>query len=440
MKAAFYESDITPPLGCYMTGYGIDRRAEDVFDRLYSKAVVIENEGEYAVIISVDICEYPEEMHDLVTKRIFEYTGITPDKVCITSTHTHYGAPVTDNPNINCFGDNPYKDVFYRLVADSAILAYKRLNDASLYFTSIEAPYLANSRCFVLKDGTLKTFVSDASIIEKPFSKPDDEVSIVFAKQGDKYIGAFYSFGCHQDSANQKGYTGDYSSIVAKRLKEKYGPDFVSIYLPGPSGDINHLNPYLEKGKKQNTYIEIGNALSDAIIKSEENLIKLGGDINIKKELVNIKVRKYSTDEFKKLTSKYKDIMYRLSNLIYYQNIEKRDSQPLYIQVMSIGDFALFVYPGELFSFYSHHTKKNSPFKYNMVIENSNSYGGYIPTPDAFCEESDLYEIAPAYDAYVEKDAGDILYDRIIGLANEISKNWSRGVKLWVLILIMIFC
>jgi len=65
MKAAFYESDITPPLGCYMTGYGVPRYAKDVHTRLSSKAVVFEDDGEYSVIISVDICEYPNEMHDI---------------------------------------------------------------------------------------------------------------------------------------------------------------------------------------------------------------------------------------------------------------------------------------------------------------------------------------------------------------------------------------
>lgn len=38
MRAAFYESDITPPLGCYQTGYGFERIAEDVYDKLYSKS------------------------------------------------------------------------------------------------------------------------------------------------------------------------------------------------------------------------------------------------------------------------------------------------------------------------------------------------------------------------------------------------------------------
>ena len=111
MKAAVYESDITPPLGCYMTGYGRDRRAKEVYSKLHAKSLVIEQNGKYAVVISVDICEYPSEMPEIVTKRIEEYTGIKPECVCIHSTHAHCGAPVTDNPNINCFADPEYKHV-----------------------------------------------------------------------------------------------------------------------------------------------------------------------------------------------------------------------------------------------------------------------------------------------------------------------------------------
>ena len=129
MRAAFYESDITPPLGCFQSGYGFERIAEDVFDKIYSKALVLEDNGSYAVLIAVDLCEYPKDLHDKVAKRIEEYTGIPSERVCIHATHAHLGAPVIDNPQINCYADAPYKDVFYRLVADSAILAYKRLGE-----------------------------------------------------------------------------------------------------------------------------------------------------------------------------------------------------------------------------------------------------------------------------------------------------------------------
>ena len=45
MKAAFYECEITPPLGGYMWGHYHDVRAYDVQDRLYAKALVVEDEG-----------------------------------------------------------------------------------------------------------------------------------------------------------------------------------------------------------------------------------------------------------------------------------------------------------------------------------------------------------------------------------------------------------
>ena len=51
MRAAFYECDITPPLGGYMWGHYRDLRAYDVYDRLYAKALVVEDCGEYAAIV-----------------------------------------------------------------------------------------------------------------------------------------------------------------------------------------------------------------------------------------------------------------------------------------------------------------------------------------------------------------------------------------------------
>ena len=60
-------------------------------ERLYAKAVVVESEGELAAIVAVDTCIIPAEMHEIVTKRIHDYTGIEPGLVCIHSNHTHKG-------------------------------------------------------------------------------------------------------------------------------------------------------------------------------------------------------------------------------------------------------------------------------------------------------------------------------------------------------------
>ena len=129
IKAAFYECDITPPLGGYMTGYYCKRLGDDVANRLYAKALVVQDANNIVAMVSIDACMLTCEIHDIVTKRIYEYTGIKPECVSISATHTHKGIPISDSPEINCFADKTYTDVCYRLIADSVILAYKRLGE-----------------------------------------------------------------------------------------------------------------------------------------------------------------------------------------------------------------------------------------------------------------------------------------------------------------------
>ena len=74
MRVAFYECDITPPLGGNMPGGFRENRAMDVFEQLYAKAVVIEDGGKYAAIVSMDICGVGAEFHDVITKRVEEYS------------------------------------------------------------------------------------------------------------------------------------------------------------------------------------------------------------------------------------------------------------------------------------------------------------------------------------------------------------------------------
>ena len=150
MKTAFYECDITPPLGCYIPGHYKDIRAVDVADKIFAKATVIENEGSIAALVCVDTVTLPAEMHDIVTKRVFEYTGIEPDRVCICCNHSHSGAPIESTPDIGCFADEAYKDIFFRLAADAIILAYKRLDDAEVSFANTEVSgFACHVRLFV---------------------------------------------------------------------------------------------------------------------------------------------------------------------------------------------------------------------------------------------------------------------------------------------------
>jgi hypothetical protein len=57
------------------------------------------------------------------------------------------------------------------------------------------------------------------------------------------------------------------------------------------------------------------------------------------------------------------------------------------------------------------------------VVSNSNSYGGYIPTPEAFAEGSDLYEISLCEGSRHAPEAGDMMVTRLLEMSNELSVN-----------------
>ena len=70
MRAGFYECDVTPPLGGHMPGYYRINPAETVFERLYAKAMVVEDNGNYAAILALDTCEYIDTMTSVIEERV----------------------------------------------------------------------------------------------------------------------------------------------------------------------------------------------------------------------------------------------------------------------------------------------------------------------------------------------------------------------------------
>lgn len=427
MKFGFYESDITPPLGEIMPGYFSRRRAVTVHDRLYSKAFVIESDGTASVIIAIDTCFVPNGLHDKVTQRIQKFTGITPDCVTITSTHTHLGAPVSPYTLTDCPADETYADVFYRLVADSAILAYQKLDEADAYFASARVEGLAFCRNYVMKDGTYLTNSIDYSNIDYHLDVPDEELCALFVEKDGKKIGAFVSYPLHQDTVSPEvlGYSGDYASAISDRLKEFYGHDFVSVFGIGTCGDVNHMNISLcGSNTKHYAHRGIGAKLAKAIEDAASDAVRITGDTAQCKKSLSIARRKLSFEEFRDSVIerfKVEDHAMNVGNIVSYYMLNLPDTADMYVHVIAIGELAIYLLPGELYACYGLRIKAESPFKHNMVIENCNTNAGYIPSLKAFAPQSRLYEISPAESSNLIPEAGTIITDIALDIANTLS-------------------
>lgn len=429
MRAAFYECNITPPLGENMPGYYKANPAMDVFEELYAKAVVVEDGGNYAAIVAIDTCEVNPQFHEVITKRVNEYTGIDPASVCVHVVHTHKGAPTEHRPEVGQCYDPIYTDVCMRRAADAIILAYKRLQDGvEVSFGCGNVEGISYNRNYVVEDGELRTFGGGKKKVIRTLAGIDPQLPVLtFFKDG-KPIGAIISFACHQDCTGSKvnGYSADYSGILAKELKNKYGSDFISVFLIGTAGDINHVPNDPTVKLPPFWYREMGKILAREAIRVIEGELKPVGDgVGIRKEEIDLPVRTVDLETACRQIGKWAEhkSMMRMLNLAYYYTTNKIDHDLLWIQAIRIGKACIYVMSGEIYVNFGLRIKKESPFEFNFVVENSNSFGGYIPTREAFAEGSDLYEISLCEGSRHAPEAGDMMVDRLLEMGAELKEK-----------------
>lgn len=426
MRVGFYECDITPPLGGNMPGYYRANPAKNVFERLYAKACVVEEDGKYAAIVSLDTCEYVDEMTKIVHDRVFEYTGIPAESICIHVVHTHKGAPVEDCPWMGQRPDFEYRRDYYRLAADAIILAYLRLAPAVAKFGQSRLEKVGFNRNYVRTDGNVYTFSAHGECAHMLAGTDPALPVLVFEGEDGEKLGALVSFACHQDCTGREvdGYSSDYSGVMAKELKKVYGQDFVSVFMIGTAGDINHI-PDTEEGRKclkPFYYREIGKRAAAAAQEAIEAATPVGDGVAVIKEEISIPRRQAGKEETQAQLDAWLaagDLM-RSRNLIYYREVNRETHSILPLQVFRVGNVGIYVMPGEIYVNFGLAIKERSKFEHNFVIENSNAFGGYIPTPEAFAKESDLYEKSLCFGSRHVPEAGGMMVERLLEMAERI--------------------
>lgn len=426
MRAAFYECDITPPLGGDMPGYYGPNPACDVFERLYAKAAVIEDGGHYAAILTIDTCEVDPSFHEAITRRVEAYTGIPPKDVCLHVTHTHKGAPTEDIPSIGQHADATYKDVMVRLAADAVTLAYKRLGTAEGYFALGRVEGLAFNRNYLLANGSAVSFSAGGRPTVGMLSTPDDDLPLLLFKRGDEPIGAIFSFACHQDSTGDEvnGYSSDFSGVVAKELKKQYGPDFVTLFLLGAAGDVNHVDPARETPYPPFWHREMGKRLANALLRVADEAVPVGGGVSTVKEEITLGLRRADEDYVKRQSAAWANAYaggMRTRNLLRYAADGQKTEDALLLQVIRIGEVGIYAFAGEVYADFGRAVKARASLPHAIVATNCNSHGGYIPTPAAFDPAYDLYETSLCEGSRHTPEAGERMVDKLLAMEKKLS-------------------
>jgi hypothetical protein len=360
-------------------------------------------------------------------------------------------------PSMRTSLDLAYVDIVERLMADAITLAYRNMQNVRIKYGCGEAYGISFNRNFVMRNGLISTNTG-RSIFEVTEENIPPEIPVVkitdahknfegtiinpncvgnlagidpqvpvlsFENEQGEVIGAIINFACHQTCLSRLELSGDYSSALSKELKKIYGPDFVSFFIAGTCGDINHINPTIPQ-MPADTYIKMGKVLAKEAQRAIEEGEEVQGEHLFSiKELVTLKTREIDEEYIKLQTQRYLDgtltfgILQRLID--YYKNNTKK-SIDVYVQCIRIGDVYFYALPGEVYVNFGLKIKENSPSEKNLITELSNGNVGYIPTKEAFLPQSRLYGGArPTMKSCMEKDAGYIITDKALEIAKKLA-------------------
>ena len=135
LMAGFGRQRITPALGVELSGFGyyLQRRAQEVLDHLYVRALALSGGGQRVVLISCDLLGMDVSFCDALRQAIADELGLDSAGVLIACTHTHYAPACQPLEGLGRI-DNEYLAVLGKAIRRSAAMAVDDLQKASLSF------------------------------------------------------------------------------------------------------------------------------------------------------------------------------------------------------------------------------------------------------------------------------------------------------------------
>jgi len=404
---------ITPPAGIPMAGYYSVRLAEGTHDDLYSKAIVLEQDGARVALVACDLVAIEDSVAKTARQKIEQITGIPGGNVMISATHSHTG-PLMREGFLSAIEGPPlqiarkYLTDLPNLIARSVEQAKADLQPARASAGIGQEGALSFNRRFLMKGGKIgwNPAKMDPNII-RPLGPIDPDVPVVyFETPATKPLASYVNFAMHLDTVGGALFSADYAYPLSTLLGKLKGPDMLTLFTIGTAGNINHRdvqNPSPQKGFAEAE--RIAGVLAGEVLKTYSRLKLLetaapqARSENLKLDLPAIqpgdaaKARQIVAKLGKADAPPFLDQV----NAFKVLDIASRVGRGLEaeVQVIALGNQIAWVgLPGEIFVELGAAIKKGSPFPHTIIAELANGLIGYVPNRTAYAEGA--YEVVSA--------------------------------------------
>lgn len=431
---------VTPPLGVSLAGSYTDRRADNVRDDLFARAVVIDDGATPVAIVSVDLLGVSAVTTAGARRLIEQGCGIPGANVLIAATHNHSG-PLTRELSAGGLAgepDQPYLADLQRKIASAIQLAFHRRIPARLRLTLGEESGIAFNRRFTMRDGPVRTNPGklNPEILEAagPIDRRVWTLTALPVAEGIPAEGSqavppavlplsvLVNFGLHPAIVAGTTICADFPHFLEMGVQRLIGADGngslpptavpdsaadptmpVVIFANAPCADVNHID-FLHRPSQSGLAeaARVGTILAGEAVKGACRLVAdwesgTAAGLRAGRRLVDLPLRR-STPE--RVAWARRAAQGRMT-MVPGAGLEVVEAQRVLalaegwtgttrqteVQALAVGDdLAVVGLPGEIFAELGLDLRARSPFPHTLVLGLANDAIGYVPSRRAYDE------------------------------------------------------
>jgi hypothetical protein len=436
--------DITPPLDTPVAGSFNERRAADVDDPLYARALVLECGDVRLALVACDIICLPEPDVARARALLTDRLGLPAEHVQFAATHTHTAASPT-----GLLGTPRAEDYMAALPARLASvveLAAQRLRPARLGSATLRVEGVTFCRRFRMRDSTVHMNPSrgNPDIVE-PVSPVDPALTVLYFEDSERRepLALWANYTLHYVGTDHgDAISADYFGRFARIVEAGLGGKALALLTNGASGQINNIDIH-DSHQPSGAYqaervarVVAGSALAGAGVARLHERVTLGSA----SRTLQVERRRVTDDDLRLAEQLLHASEQRAGALpagsfswlrgqplsatvahAYAREMPKLAVLPAFlpaeVQVLRVGDVAIVSLPGEIFVELGLAIKAASPAPRTAVVGLANGYLGYVPDAQGFDQGG--YETWAARSQAVERGAGEAL----VATANSLTKE-----------------
>ncbi len=447
-RAGAFAVDVTPTnLPVIINGGFLAVSAAQVTDRLHARCLVLDDGQTRVGLCVLDSCLIPRELADQVKAEIQKATGLAPDRIMISATHTHFAPSLMQA--LGTPADLKYIEFLRPKLVEGFRRALGQLEPARVGWNVVSAPDQTHCRIWIRRPDRIDTNPFGERTVRAnmhpgyqnpdtvgPSGPSDPDLAVLWLQALDgRSIALLANFGMHYHG-DTRPVSADYYGRFAEKIARLLGatnqqPAFVGIMSQGFSGDQH----WMDYGKpSRNVSLDAYAETMARIAREACQNIQYHDWVPLAMRDKDLVLGTRQPDERRLAWAKgvVEAMQNRLpTNLAQVYAAEQlwlkaNPTRPVKLQVLRVGELGITMTACEVFAISGLKLKAQSPLQPLMNIELANGEEGYIPPPEHHVLGS--YNTWACRSAGLEVNAEPKIVEVLLGMLEAVSGEPRRQI------------